>query len=277
MTPLEHVSRNCLRGQPPPNDLQCLWKASDKQPWNEFVQFTLVEKLDNDFFTGYWEDDDVSPEVVLAYQKMFEHIAFVGKREDGELVGYWLGPENRAASDSPIVELDTEGQFHLIGRNLAEYLLACVFSDKDFARLRDVLADLGVRVAAKTQSELFKSFDTLNGDFGNPNRISWRYQKGLGVPAPSNLRFGTKSFPAALEILREIGVEKIVADSTKEQVIQILGTPGEAGGDTDSPVLGYIDLWIKYMRADCQLRISFEKGKGIKQVTLLEPDWEPGM
>ncbi len=43
--------------------------------------------------------------------------AFVGKRENGELLGYWLGPENHGASDSPIVELDTEGQFHLVGRS----------------------------------------------------------------------------------------------------------------------------------------------------------------
>jgi hypothetical protein len=276
MTRFKQVSRNCLRGQPLPDDLRRLWKANDTQPWNDIVPFTLVERLDNDFFTGYREKDGVSIEVVTAYRRMFEHIAFVGKREDGELVGYWLGPENRAASASPIVELDTEGQFHIRGRNLAEYLLACAFSEVDFAELRGVLADLGLAVTAETRSELFDSLDASNREFGNPNRISRRYQKGLDSPPPSKLRFGIYGFPVAAEVLREIGVENITVASTREQVIQLLGNPDESGGDNKVPVLGYIDPWIKYKRPDCQLRFAFEKGKGVKQVTLLEPDWEPG-
>jgi len=276
MTPLEKVSRNCLRGQPPPDDLRRLWNANDTQPWNDIVPFALVENLENDFFIGYRENDGVATEVVTAYRKMFEHIAFVGKREDGELVGYWLGPENRAASDSPIVELDTEGQFQLLGRNLAEYLLASAFSEDAFVELRRVLTDLGLAVEAETQADLFDSIDGLKGEFGNPNRISWRYQKGLDAPLPSKLRFGNYGFPAAATVLREIGIENITAASTREQVIDLLGAPAEAGGDNKVPVLGYIDPWIKYMRPDCQIHFSFENGKGVKQVTLLEPDWEPG-
>jgi len=277
MLHLDRVSRNCLRGQRPPDDLRRLWQASEDRPWNDFVPFTLTEKLDNDFFTGYREKDGVSPEVDAAYRKMFEHIAFVGRRNDGELVGYWLGPENRTPSDSPIVELDTEGQFHLLGRNLAEYLLSCVFSENDFAQLRRILADLGLAVAAGTRSELLESFDALQREFGNPNRISWRYQKGLEPPPPSKLLFSNYTFPDAGSILSELGIEDITANSTRKQVIELLGSPDDTGGDTKVPVLGYVDPWIKYRRPDCQLRFAFEKDKAIKTVTLLEADWEPGM
>jgi hypothetical protein len=277
MPRLDRVSRNCLRGQPPPDDLRRLWQASDDQPWSDLVPFALIESLDNDFFTGYREKDGVPPEVAAAYRKMFENIAFVGKREDGELVGYWLGPQNRKPSDSPIVELDTEGQFHLQGRNLAEYLLACVHSEDDFAKLRRIVVDLGFAVTARTQSELLESLDALQRDFGNTNRISWRYQKGLEAPPPSKLRLGSYDFPDAVRILSELGIKNITANSTITQVVQLLGAPDETGGDTKVPVLGYIDPWIKYKRPDCQLMFVFEKNKAVKTVTLLEPDWEPGM
>lgn len=277
MTLLDRVARDCLRGQTPPDDLRRFWKAHATKPWNDVVAFTLAEKVVGEFFRGYRVSDGVSPEVAKAYQRMFEHIAFVGSREDGELVGYWLGPENRAATDSPIVELDTEGQFHLRGRNLAEYLLACVHSEDDFQRLRQILAKLGFRVTVESHAKLLDSFDVLESDFGNPNRISWRYQKGQNAPPPSTLLFGTYEFPRAAEILHELGIDSITADSTKKQVIKLLGEPNESGGDKTVPVLGYIYPWIKYQRADCQLRFAFEKGKTVKVVTLIEPDWEPGM
>ncbi len=274
---LNRVSQNCLHGLPPPDDLGRLWQANDDHPWCDYVPFTLVETLDDDFFTGYRETDRVSPQVVTAYRKMFEHIAFVGKREDGELVGYWLGPENRSPSDSPIVELDTEGQFHLQGRNLAEYLLACVNSEDDFIQLRKMLVGLGFSVKAETQAELLETLDVLQKDFGNPNRVSRRYQKGLEAPPPSPIRFDKYEFPAAGHILNKLGIDGLTAHSTQQVVIQRLGTPDKTGGGIKMAVLGYINPWIKYQRSDCQLRFEFNRDKEIKSVTLLEPDWEPGM
>jgi hypothetical protein len=277
MNHLERVSKNCLHGHPLPDDLRLLWQANDDQPWLDYVPFLLAETLDDDFFAGYRETDGVSPQIVTAYQKMFAHIAFVGKRDDGELVGYWLGPENRSPSDSPIVELDTEGQFDLQGRNLAEYLLACADSDDDFTNLRRILVDLGFVITAKTQTELLETFDALQSDFGNPNRISWRYQKGLEAPPPTKLRFGNYDFPDANRILKEISITNLTANSTQNEVIQHLGTPDETGGGIKVAVLGYINPWIKYQRSDCQLRFEFDRDLRIKTVTLLEPDWEPGM
>jgi len=273
---LKRVSQNCLRGHLPPDDLRKIWQANKEQPWNNFVAFTLVDALDDDFFEYYREDDRVPAQVATAYRRMFEHIAFVGKRDHGELFGYWLGPENRSPSDSPIVELDTEGQFSLLGRNLADYLLACTNSDDDFIHLRRVLTRLGLKVTAKTQTELFETF-TFEKDFGDPNKISWRYQKGLEAPPPSTICFGDYKFPDAAHILRKLGIDDLTATSTQKAVIQRLGNPDKTGGGTKIAVLGYINPWIKYQRSDCQLRFEFDGEMGIKTVTLLEPDWEPGM
>jgi hypothetical protein len=274
---LDDVSRNCLHGLPPPDDLRRLWQVNDDHLWLDYVPFRLVDKLADDFFTGYRETDGVSPQVVIAYQKMFEHIAFVGKREDGELVGYWLGPENRSPSDSPIVELDTEGQFDLLGRNLAEYLLACVNSEDDFIQLRKILVGSGFTITAETQTDLLQTLDGLQKDFGNPNRVSRRYQKGMEAPRPSNLRFGTYHFPDAGHILRQLGIDDLTANSTQKAVIQRLGTPDQTGGGIKIAALGYINPWIKYQRSDCQLRFEFDRDMSTMKVTLLEPDWEPGM
>jgi hypothetical protein len=277
MTALDRVSANCLRGEPPPDDLRRLWKANRTKPWDDIVPFELVEELDDSFFAGYREKDGVPPEAVAVFNKMFGHIAFIGRREDGELVGYWLGPENRHPSKSPIVELDTEGQFELVGRNLAEYLLARTFSDVHYDQLRSVLANVGLKVKAKTQTDLFESFNDLDGEFGNPNRVCSRYEKGLGAPPPPKLRFGHYKFPAAQKILHEIGILKITANSKRAEVMKLLGKPKETGRGIHDAVLGYLPPWIKYYRDDCQLHISFNDDATIVQVVVMEPDWEPGM
>jgi hypothetical protein len=277
MPVLDRVSANCLRGESPPDDLRRLWKANRTKPWDDIVPFELVQELDDSFFAGYREKDGVPPAAVAAFNKMFGHIAFIGRREDGELVGYWLGPENRRPSESPIVELDTEGQFSLLGRNLAEYLLARAFSDDDYKQLRSLLADLGLKVKAKTQSDLFESFNDLDGEFGNPNRVCSRYQKGLGAPPRSKLRFGHYRFPAAEKILREIGILKITSKSKRDEVIRLLGKPRESGHGISDAALGYLPPWIKYYRDDCQLHISFDDDGTIMRVVVMEPDWEPGM
>jgi hypothetical protein len=276
MKTLDRVSINCLRGEVPPEDLRRLWGGNRKKPWDRFVPFELVQRTDDEFFAGYTEVEGVSAGVAAAYRRMFTHIAFVGRREAGELVGYWLGTENRQVSDSPIVELNTEGQFHISGRNLAEYLLACASSDHDYGRLRSVLADLGLPVKAETQHKLLKSFDLLKRKFGNPNRISWRYQKRLEAPPPSRLRFGNYEFPAASTMLRKMGVANITTRSTRAQVTEILGAPTLTGGGEIRPLLGYIAPWIKYDRPDCQLRFEFSEDNTVRLVTMLEPDWEPG-
>jgi hypothetical protein len=273
MKNLDRVSRNCLSGQALPDDLRQLWAASKAQPWYEFVPFTLVDQPDDDFFTGYREADGVPTGVATVYRRMFQHIAFVGKREDGELVGYWLGPAMQQPIDSPIVELDTEGQFRLKGRNLGEYLLACTFTKDDFVHLRRILTGLGLAVEAKTRSELLDTFNTLDGEFGDPNWVSARYERGLDALPASKVRFGFFKFPAAAAVLRELGVEGVTAGSTQAKVIKLLGPATAVGGDIEDKLVGYIEPWIRYKRPDCQIQFNFKKRGGVSGIHVIDSDW----
>jgi hypothetical protein len=89
--------------------------------------------------------------------------------------------------------------------------------------------------------------------------------------------FGNFTFPAAETKLAERGVVGLSENSTKENVVAILGAPDESGGGTKQPPRGYIWPWIKYSRPDCQLRFEFNKDNTrLRNVTFLEKDWEPG-
>lgn len=61
---------------------------------------------------------------VAAYKRMFYHVDFFAETISGGLIGYYGGFEQNAIKDSPVVELDTTGQFRLRGRTAAECLLS---------------------------------------------------------------------------------------------------------------------------------------------------------
>ena len=87
---------------------------------------------------------------------------------------------------------------------------------------------------------------------------------------------GNIEFPAAEEALRRLGVAGISAQSTRENVVEVLGEPTFMGGGLKDSTFGYISPWIKYHREDCQLRFEFGKDGRIRLVSILEPNWEPG-
>lgn len=88
--------------------------------------------------------------------------------------------------------------------------------------------------------------------------------------------FGNIPFPAASATLAQLGIDGITADSNKVEVIRVLGKPSESGGGVKHSSLGYISPWIKYHRPDCQLHFEFGKTGKVHQITVMEPDWEPG-
>ena len=88
--------------------------------------------------------------------------------------------------------------------------------------------------------------------------------------------FGTFTFPAATEQLKNRGIVDIAENSTRESVLATLGSPNESGGDEQSS-LGYIWPWILFRCADCQVRFEFGPQERIRNVTILEKDWKPGM
>jgi hypothetical protein len=89
--------------------------------------------------------------------------------------------------------------------------------------------------------------------------------------------YGNLYFPNAAEALRRLGISGISELSDRQDVLDILGQPKHSGGGEKHPESGYILPWIKYNRTDCQLRFEFQESGRIRMVSILDPDWQPGM
>jgi hypothetical protein len=87
-------------------------------------------------------------------------------------------------------------------------------------------------------------------------------------------RFGTFKGPEAEARLREAGLSP-EAPLTREGIVAALGEPTEVGGDIHWSG-SYVWPWVKFHFPDRQLRVEFDKHGHVRDVTLLEPDWEPG-
>lgn len=89
--------------------------------------------------------------------------------------------------------------------------------------------------------------------------------------------YGTFVFPESESKLAQRGVVGLSETSTRDDVVAALGPPEESGGGIEPPPHGYIWPWIKYRRADCQLRFEFNKDlKRIRNIAVMQKDWEPG-
>lgn len=71
-------------------------------------------------------------------------IAWFGRDSEG-FVGLWRGPENRPLADSPIVRLDTEGQYSVIAKSIGDYL-AISLDHEEFDDTRERLVTAGFAV-----------------------------------------------------------------------------------------------------------------------------------
>jgi hypothetical protein len=172
---LSQYSQQRLAGRALPADLRVLlqlqWQrggpAEGADPLAE-MGITLLEAdeshdlLDHSYLNDRDRADADTMANVAAMKSTCEHAAFVARDDDGNIIGYWFGPENVDINQAAIVKLDTEGQFALLeGNSLSEALLgAHVFEDPErFAQLKQVFADAGIAIGAD-------SWDTLT--FPNP-------------------------------------------------------------------------------------------------------------
>jgi hypothetical protein len=110
---------------------------------------------------SYLNDEDrANPDImanVAAMTTVCAHCVFVAQNDDGILFGYWFGPENLPIESAPIVKLDTEGQFELIGgKSLSEALVGDRVFDDDaaFAKLKGQFGRAGINFAASSWDEL---------------------------------------------------------------------------------------------------------------------------
>lgn len=148
-----------LKGQPAPNDLAVLLNHAD-----ELGERTGVVLCDSENWapwadTSYLSEAELKqPEIaanVRAIDEVCAKIAFVAELEDSEYLGYWLGPDDRAVADSPLVILDNEGQFQLCsGSTFAEAILERTYDQASFDELRDWFKSLGIASSALSIDDL---------------------------------------------------------------------------------------------------------------------------
>lgn len=109
---------------------------------------------------GYLSRADLADPMVRARCAAIEgvsaYISFVVENDEGEVIGYWHGPEQRSLHEAPIVKLDARGRFQLLpGRHLIEALLG-EFGRADPAapgELARLFAGLGIAAPARGRGE----------------------------------------------------------------------------------------------------------------------------
>jgi hypothetical protein len=164
---IQQFENEILKGQVVPPDLRALLEvagsAGDIDPLREALGFAiLVPGRDYPLLTGsYLSDRDrQNPAImanVAAINDVLALITIVAESEDGDMIGYWHGPERTPIGKAPIVKLDTEGMFCLMqGRTLSEAMLGnSTFDDAErFADAGAWLAGCGIEIDAKNWREL---------------------------------------------------------------------------------------------------------------------------
>jgi hypothetical protein len=158
----ELFRRDILKGQAAPQDLQALLgvvalAGDSDDPLREALGFSLLSpNRDYPLLSGSYlnEKDRQNADImanVAAIDEVLAMITFVAESEDGDMIGYWHGPERTPIGAAPIVKYDTEGQFDLMqGRNVSEAMLGNYTFDDDerFADGRAWLADYAIEMAA---------------------------------------------------------------------------------------------------------------------------------
>lgn len=172
---LQNVSRNCLRGQPIPEDLEVFWAAqlAEDTDFLDTFELTLFDAIDDDLFDGFGEEDGVEPALARAFRRMADQVCWIGEILDGSLIGYWVGEQNRPVADSPVVLCDEEGQFELGARTLSEYLLDYTDPEdpEEFAEVLGELEALNVHVRVRNHDDIWARLD----GFDDPNSIVLGY------------------------------------------------------------------------------------------------------
>lgn len=177
--------------------------------------------------------------------------------------------------------------------------------------LREFMADVSDRVRAEEDSATTVSDDLLQCDRGYgglredglfefvffPNAHDrWEFRlladeiEEIGSGHRTELRVRINDDPpvdpwllnnldlaAGLAKLESIGVKGLSANSSRTDVVALLGTPGaEGGGDLLSD--GHrVEPWIKYWLPQCQAHFAFFRSGKLRRITFMPRDWQPGM
>ena len=115
------------------------------------------------------------------------------------------------------------------------------------------------RVHEIVQRGFSASFDTAIPEIV-PQSVTLR-EMGFGVHAAS--------FPVAVQVFRNSGIDQIDVTSRKSDILRIFGPPARAGGGKH-PIAGHIPDWSQYDSPDCVLHFVFD-GDSISNVIFMSP------
>lgn len=169
-----------------PNDLE-LFRQSRRVLRSLFdaLEFEYVddhawpEPSDTSYLT---EEDRANPDIAANVEAMAATngmIAWIGRDSEG-FIGLWRGPEATPVDLSCVVRLDTEGQYRIVSRTLADYLL--ISGDhSEFHSHRRTLIALGFR-ASESVDQIWSSVESVAqepNEFRNKLYYAGRAQRGL--------------------------------------------------------------------------------------------------
>jgi len=108
--------------------------------------------------------DRENPDIAANIDAMAETnklIAWFGRDSEGYL-GLWRGPSGRDLASSPVVRLDTEGQYRIVAPTIADYL-AIAMPEDEFASTREALTSAGFAVGFNPDA-IWGAIDAIDDD-----------------------------------------------------------------------------------------------------------------
>ncbi|MGE0741330.1 MAG: hypothetical protein AB7O98_08310 [Hyphomonadaceae bacterium] len=153
-----------LRGEPAPADLRHLFDAHGSS--DDPLAALGVRFIDPDNLpvllshSNLTDQDRANADImsnVAAINDVFAMSVPVAELDDGEIVGFWRGPENTPLDQCAIFEFDTEGQFALLGGvTFSEALLGrCLRYDRSaYDRVRAAFSKVGIVISTAGPDDL---------------------------------------------------------------------------------------------------------------------------
>jgi hypothetical protein len=103
--------------------------------------------------SAYLNDSDREDPDIMSNVEAIEAtnllISWLGRDYEG-YIGLWQGPSNQPLLESPIVRLDTEGQYEIVATTIADYLLISAAED-DFSSIQKTLFSVGFSPSASVE------------------------------------------------------------------------------------------------------------------------------
>lgn len=81
--------------------------------------------------------------------------------------------------------------------------------------------------------------------------------------------------PQGLAKLATLGVTGINAQSTRDQIVAVLGAPAAQGVPSSPPAQGKAPPWIKYHLPPCQVHFEFSHAGKLRRISFMPRDWKP--